>query len=400
MAKLKKFKFEDSYRFTVDRFSEVIKQNRYFYMRPLSSACDDHVVVRGKEYIMFGSNNYLGLSSHPKVVEAAIEATKKYGTGTGGSRISTGNLDLLDQLEVALAELKGTEDAIVYNSGFLTNVGLISAMADTESMIFSDKKNHASLIDGCELSKAHIEYYAHNDMDELEKLLQDQPLKTRKLIVTDGIFSMDGDILKLPKLVELSQKYNAMLMVDDAHATGVLGETGGGTAEHFGMVGKVEFEMGTLSKAIGGAGGFVATKKETVFYLRHASRQFIFSTALPPSSAAAALAAIKLIRSEPERRQALQRKSQFMREELNRMGYKTGLSETQIIPVLIGEDDKAYTMTRIMEENGIYVLPAVYPVVRKRDSRIRLSIMATHKQGDLVKTLEVFNRAGKELCLI
>lgn len=349
---------------------------------------------------MFGSNNYLGLAFHPQVVEAAIQATKKYGTGTGGSRISTGNLDLLDQLEKDLAEFKGTEDAIVYNSGFLTNVGVISAMADTETVIFSDKKNHASIIDGCELSKAHIEYYRHNDIAELEKLLQNRPKETRKLIVTDGVFSMDGDIIKLPKLVEVSEKYNAKLMVDDAHATGVLGKGGGGTAEHFGLVGKVELEMGTLSKAIGGAGGFVATKKETVFYLRHASRQFIFSTSLPPASAAAALAAVKLIKNEPERRQALDEKSRFMRNELNRMGYKTGLSETQIIPVMIGEDDSAYKMTRIMEENGIYVLPAVYPVVRKRDSRIRLSILATHKQDDLEKTLGIFNKAGKELCLI
>lgn len=397
---LKKQKFEDHYKFTNERVAKMKDQNRYFYMRKLSSPSDNKVIVDGKELIMFGSNNYLGIASHPKLQEAAIAAIKKYGAGAGGSRISSGTMELHEQLEATIASFKGTEDSVVFNCGYLTNLGVISTVADHESVIFSDKKNHASIIDGSLLSFAKIEYYPHSDMHKLEKKLSAYQGHNKKIIVTDGVFSMDGDIAKLPKLFELAQKYKASIVVDDAHSTGILGANGGGTAEHFSLQGKIEFEVGTLSKAIGGSGGFVAGSKEMISFLKHSSRQFIFSTSLPPPSIASALAALQIVKEEPERRKILLANSKFMRDELKKMGYNTGLSETQIIPVIISDEFKTYELVHHLSEEGIYALPSAYPVVRKKDSRIRLSVMATHTIEDIEKTLASFKKNGRKLGII
>lgn len=400
MVKLKKFKFEDYYKFTIERVAKWKSDGNYFYMRSLSSAADARTTMGGKEYIMFGSNNYLGLAAHPKVIEAAVAAAKRFGVGTGGARVSSGNMDLHVQLEAELAKLKKTEAALVFNCGYLANVGTISAIADEETVIFNDSKNHASIIDGGQFSRSINEFYDHNNMNVLEELLIKHQEASRKLIAVDGVFSMDGDIAKLPELVKLADKYNAELLVDDAHSTGILGENGEGTAEYFGLTGKIKYEIGTLSKAIGGAGGFLATSKEMIVYLQHASKQFIFSTALPPPSAAAALAALEIIKNEPERRKELVKKGRYMREGLKRIGYDVGLSETQIIPVIIGEEYKTFKLVSLLENDGIFVLPAAYPVVRKKESRVRMSIIATHRMDDLDKTLDLFKKHGKHLEIV
>jgi len=370
------------------------------FLREVSSVAQPKIILRGRELIMFGCCNYLGLATHPKVKKAAVEALEKYGMSTSSSRIAGGTMQLHNLLEQKLAEFEGGEDCITYDMGYLANLGCIPVLVTRNDFVITDAKSHASIIDGCFLSGGTVLVYKHNDMQDLEKQLKKCKWKSNKLIVTDGVFSMDGDIARLDVIHKLAQEHNAAVMVDDAHAVGVLGENGKGTTEYFNLIGKIDIVMGTLSKAFPGLGGFIVARKKIVDYLRSASRPFIFNLSLPPSIVAALLAALEVIKEEPELRQKLWRNVRYLRENLQKLGYNTGNSEAAIIPVIIGNDMKTYQMVRMLEHLGVFVDAMVYPAVRKRESRLRLTPMATHSPDDLQKAIKIFEKAGRELDLI
>ncbi|MBA7468130.1 2-amino-3-ketobutyrate coenzyme A ligase [subsurface metagenome] len=370
------------------------------FLREVSSVALPKIILRGRELIMFGCCNYLGLATHPKVKKAAAEALEKYGMSTSSSRIAGGTMKLHSLLEQKLAEFEGGEDCITYDMGYLANLGCIPALVTKNDFVITDAKSHASIIDGCFLSGGTVLVYKHNDMRDLEKQLKKCKWKSNKLIVTDGVFSMDGDIARLDVIHKLAQEHNAAVMVDDAHAVGVLGENGTGTCEYFNLRGKIDIVMGTLSKALPGLGGFIVARKIIVDYLRCTSRPFIFNLSLPPSIVAGLLAALEVIKEEPELRQKLWRNVRYLRENMQRLGYNTGNSESAIIPVIIGNDIKTYQMVRMLEHLGIFVDSMVYPAVRKRESRLRLTPMATHSPDDLQKAIKIFEKAGRKLDLI
>ncbi len=370
------------------------------FLREVSSVAQPKIILRGRELIMFGCCNYLGLATHPKVKKAAAEALEKYGMSTSSSRIAGGTMQLHNLLEQKLAEFEGGEDCITYDMGYLANLGCIPVLVTKNDFVITDAKSHASIIDGCFLSGGTVLVYRHNDMQDLEKQLKKCKWKSNKLIVTDGVFSMDGDIARLDVIHNLAQEHNAAVMVDDAHAVGVLGENGKGTTEYFNLMGRIDIVMGTLSKALPGLGGFIVARKKIVDYLRSASRPFIFNLSLPPSIVAGVLAALEVIREEPKLRQNLWRNVRYLRENLQKLGYNTGNSEAAIIPVIIGNDIKTYQMVRMLEHLGVFVDAMVYPAVRKRESRLRLTPMATHSPDDLQKTIKIFEKAGRELGVI
>lgn len=347
------------------------------------------VVVEGKEYVMMASNNYLGLTHHPKVIQAAVHALETYGTGSGGSRLINGTYKLFTTLEKELATYKETEHALVFNTGYMANVGTISALMGKDDLIFSDALNHASIIDGCRMSKANIITYEHCNMNDLEKKLQSYGNQSQnKLIVTDGVFSMDGDIAPLDKLVWLKEKYNALLMVDDAHATGVIGN-GKGSAHHYHLAHKVDIQLGTLSKALGSVGGFVATNSIIYDYLINASRPFIFSTALAPANIGAALAALELIESDTTLINKLYNNVKYLSNRLQRIGL-LATSHTPIFPIIVGDAEKALLLSDIMKENGIIVTAIRPPTVPKGESRLRLTVTASHTEEQLNQVVDAF----------
>jgi 8-amino-7-oxononanoate synthase len=380
----------------------------YPQIKTVYSAANPSVNIDGKEVLCFCSNNYLGLATHPKVINAAVEAVQKYGTSCGGSRLISGNLVLQETLEIELAEFKQTEATLVFMTGFMANTGTIPALMNMvntyglpripqeDNVIISDELNHASIVDACRLSKASRFIYRHKDMQELENILKQNKSK-RKLIVTDGVFSMDGDIAPLPRIVELAQEYEAMVMVDDAHATGLLGENGRGTVEHFHLEGKVDIVMGTLSKAFGGVGGFVAGSSDLIKFLRVKARQFIFSSALPPSTAAGVIAAIREIKGHPELRQRLWKNVKHLKDGLKNMGFNTLGSETQIIPVLIGKEKKAMEAADKLFAEGIFVPCVRWPAVPEGQARLRCTVMATHTEEQIDQALKSFEKIGKLL---
>ena len=376
------------------------EHNYYLYMRNLESACGPTVRVRGKEMLMFGSNNYLGLTSHPKVKEAAITAIKKYGVGSGGVRLLSGTYKLHETMEEEIAKFKGAETAVAFSTGFMTNSGVIPKLITDESVIINDEKNHASIVDGCKASGAEIRVFLHNNMEKLENILKFYPSQRDKLVIVDGVYSMDGDIANLPVIYKLAKRYCARIMIDEAHATGVLGKSGRGTPEYFNMIGKIDIVMGTLSKALGGLGGFIASNKEVVTYLKHATREFIFTTSLPPAISAGVIAAIKVIKEEPQLLKNLWRNIDFMRDGLIQIGYDTGNTQSAVIPVIIKDDIKTYKLARLVHEMGIFVNPIVFPAVKKKESRIRINMMATHSLSNLERALESFRKAGKRLGII
>ena len=385
---------------TAKRVEWIKRQQCYFYMRSLESFSGPRVKIDGREMIMFGSNNYLGLTNHPKVKEAAIKAIKKYGIGSGGSRLLSGTFGLHEELEREIAKFKGAESAIVFNTGLMANVGSIRSFVNDKSVVINDEKNHASIIDGSIFSRAHVRVFLHNDMKYLEDILRSYPALQDKLIIVDSVYSMDGDIANLPEIYKLAKKYKAMIMIDEAHALGVLGKTGNGALEHFNMVGKIDIVMGTFSKAVGGLGGFVASSKDIVTYLKHASREFIFSTSLPPAIIAGNIAAIKIIQKEPHLLKTLWRNIKYMKEGLKALGYDTGNSESAIIPVLIRDEVRTYKMAKILDKAGIFVSPVVFPAVKESESRFRVTVMALHSLSDLGRTLEAFKKAGKKFGVI
>lgn len=377
------------------------EQGLYNRIRTIGSAQGAWLTVDGKNVLNFCSNNYLGLANHPKIVEAAKESTKKYGVGPAAVRSIAGTMDLHIQLEQRLAKFKGAEDVITFQSGFTANLGTISALVGKEDVVFSDRLNHASIIDGCRLSGAKIIPYEHNDPGALEDAIKDNLSKYRRaLIVTDGVFSMDGDIAPLPALYEVARKYDILFMVDDAHGEGVLGKGGRGIVDHFGLHGKVDIEVGTMSKAFGVVGGIVAGDRVIVEWLRQRGRPFLFSSAVTAPDAAACLAAVDLLEESTELVDKLWSNAKYFKGEMKKLGFDTGVSETPITPVMLGEAPLAQQFSRELFEEGVFAMAIGYPTVAKGKARIRVMISAAHDNDDLGKGLEAFEKVGKKLGVI
>ena len=389
--------FDKCYKF--DKAKILISHGLYPYFRTIESAQDPEIIINGRRLIMVGSNNYLGLTNHPKVKEAAIEAIKKYGTGCAGSRFLNGTLDIHVQLEEKLARFMQKDAALIFSTGFQVNLGVISALVGKDDIVIIDKMDHASIIDGCRLSFGEIRKFKHNDMADLERVLREYEDKD-KLIVIDGVFSMEGDIAHLPDIVELAKKYGARLMVDDAHGIGVLGKTGRGTAEHFGLEDEVDLIMGTYSKSLASIGGFISGSADVIHYIKHTARSLIFSASPPPASVAAVSAAVDIIENEPERREQLWKNTTRMLHGFKQLGFEVGHSETPIIPVLVGDDEKAFLMAVMLQEEGVFANVAVTPAVPTGKALIRTSYMATHTDEHLDIVLKAFEEVGKKLGLI
>ena len=372
----------------------------YPYFHMLTTGQDVVVDIEGKRTIMIGSNNYLGLTSHPEVKEAAKKAIDKYGSGCSGSRFLNGTLDLHVELERELARFLNKEKVITLSTGFQANLGVISAIAGRNDYILCDKENHASIYDGCRLSYAKLLRYEHNDMDDLEKKLKLVPEDKGILIVTDGVFSMSGDICNLPKIVELAKKYGARIMVDDAHALGVLGKYGRGTAEYFGLEKEVDIYMGTFSKSLASLGGYIASTERVIDYITHTSRPYIFSASMTPASVASALAALKILEREPERLKALADISSYMREGLKKMGIKIIESKTPIIPIYTYDDEKAFLACKLLLERGVYVNPVITPATPPGMALIRTSYTATHTKEQMDEAMAKIQEVMKILGII
>lgn len=363
------------------------RDNVYPYFTALTSGQDTEVMMNGQKTVMIGSNNYLGLTSHPDVINAGIEALKKYGTGCSGSRFLNGTLDEHILLEKELAEFLHKEAVVTFSTGFQSNLGIISAICGRNDVIIGDKENHASIYDACRLSYAKLLRYEHSDMEDLERQLQSVPEDKGILIVTDGVFSMGGDIAKLPEIVKLAKKYGARIMVDDAHGLGVLGEHGRGTAEHFGLEDDVDIYMGTFSKSLASLGGYMAAKKDVVEYVRHNSRPFIFSASITPASVACARASLKILREHPERVRALREVSDYMREGLKAKGVKIIEATTPIIPIYTYTNERTFLACKMLQERGVYVNPCVSPAVPVGQSLLRTSYTATHTHEQLDRAI-------------
>ena len=384
-----------------DRVVYLKSNDLYFYNQPVEEMLDDSKVrVRGRVMGMYASYSYLGLVGHPRINEAAKKAVDQFGTGTHGVRSLAGTLTIHTELEETIANFKHAEAAITYSSGYATNLSVISTLMGRGDYVFSDKLNHASIVDGCLMSGAEFRRFRHNDMEHLEGLLRNAPADVAKLVIADSVFSMDGDIIDLPKMLELCKKYHTWLMIDEAHSVGVLGEKGTGIEEYFGLGDVIDIKMGTLSKTIPSVGGYVAAKKEIISYLRHASRAYIFSAALPPAQAAAANEAFKVILDEPWRVERLNQNTKQFIGGLKSMGFDTMLTETAIVPVLCGEDDIAFAMTREAQHNDVFVLPVVSPAVPEGLARLRATVTAAHDPSEIERAMDVIGEAGKKLGVI
>lgn len=369
----------------------------YPYFRTISSAQDTEVVMNGRKILMLGSNSYLGLTNHPKIKEATKAAVDKYGSGCAGSRFLNGTLDLHLELEAEIAEFVGKEAALLYSTGFQVNLGVVSSMVGKGEYILADKSNHASLVEGCRLSLGPVLRFAHNNMEALEARLDKLDPEVGKFIVVDGVFSMEGDVIQLPELCRLAKKYNAAVMVDDAHGVGVLGKMGAGTSDHFGLTDDVHFIMSTFSKSLASLGGFIASDAATIDYLKHTSRALVFSASMSPANAAAALAALRIMKSEPERLEHLWANTRRMKDGLLSLGFDLGASETPIIPVYVRDQMKTFLFCRRLEEEGIFVNPVVSPGVPPGHELIRVSLMATHTESQIDSALEKLGKVAREL---
>ena len=372
----------------------------YPYFRAIESEQDTVVIINGKKVLMFGSNSYLGLTCHPKVKAAAKAAIDKYGTGCAGSRFLNGTLDIHIELENKLAQLVNKDAALCYSTGFQVNLGVVSLLAGRHDYLLLDELDHASIIEGSRLSFSKVLKFAHNDMDALKNKLKLCHKDRIKLIVVDGVFSMEGDIINLPEVVKLAEQYGASIMVDDAHALGVIGKNGSGTASHFGLTDKVDLIMGTFSKSFASLGGFIASDKEVINYIKHNSRSLIFSASMTPASAAAVLASIEIMENEPERIKHLWDMTTLAINGFKSAGFDTGKSETPIIPLFIRDDIKALQLTHNLLEDGVFVNPVVSPAVSKEDSLIRYSLMATHTKEQVEISIEKITKAAKALGIL
>jgi 8-amino-7-oxononanoate synthase len=383
-----------------DAPQKAMQAGIYPYFREIESDQDTVVTIKGQKVLMFGSNSYLGLTNHPKIKEAAKKAIDKYGTGCAGSRFLNGTLDIHIRLEERLADLVGKDGALCYSTGFQVNLGVVSVLTGRRDHILLDEFDHASIIEGSRLSFSKVLKFAHNNMVALESKLKRCAPDSLKLIVVDGIFSMEGDIIKLPELVRLADKYDATVMIDDAHSIGVLGKNGSGTASHFGLTDKVDLIMGTFSKSLASLGGFIASDKDTINYIKHNSRSLIFSASMTPASAASVLAAIDIMVSEPERIKHLWELTNYALGGFREMGFDTGKSETPIIPLFIRDDIKSLLLTQALLADGIFVNPVVSPAVRKEDCLIRYSLMATHTKKQVEISIEKITKAAKALKIL
>lgn len=369
----------------------------YPYFRTIDSEQDTVVKIGGKDVLMFGSNSYLGLTNHPHLKEASIKAIEKYGSGCAGSRFLNGTLDIHIELEEKLAQYVEKEAALVFSTGFQVNLGVISAIPGRHDYVIIDELNHACIIDGARLSFAKTLKYKHNDMDSLEKVLMRCEPERIKLIAVDGVFSMEGDIAKIPEIVQLARKYKANIMIDDAHGIGVLGKNGSGTASHFGLTSEVDLIMGTFSKSLASIGGFIAADHQTINYLKHTARSLIFSASIAPGNAASVIAALEIIKSEPERLENLWVNTHYAMAKFNDAGFDTGHSVTPIIPLLIRDDYKTFQLTKMALEEGVFVNPIVSPAVPSTSAMIRYSLMATHTKDQIDRSVEVLSHLAHKL---
>jgi glycine C-acetyltransferase len=382
-------------RFFTDREMKLREKDLYFYNQPVEEIkCGSRVIVKGREMGMYASYSYLGLIGHPRINAAAKAAIDKFGTGTNGVRLLAGTLTVHNELEETIAAFKHAEAAVTYSSGYVTNLTVLSTLMGRGDYVISDKLNHASIVDGCLMSGAEFRRFKHNDMVELENRLKQVPGDVTKMVVADAVFSMDGDVLDLPRTVELCRKYNAWLMVDEAHSVGVLGKTGRGIEEHFGLDDVIDIKMGTLSKTIPSVGGYVAGKKELVQFLRHASRAFIFSAALPPAQA------FKVILDEPWRIEKVNANGIQFINGLKSAGFDTLLTTTAIVPVLCGSDERAYKLTQVCQHRDLFVLPVVSPAVPEGLARLRATVTAAHEPKEIDYALGVIAAAGREIGII
>ena len=385
-----------------DRFEDAVvarKAGTYPYFIPLDRSEGTEVIFEGRRIIMCGSNNYLGLTMHPKVREAAKNAIDCYGTSCTGSRFLNGNMTIIEELERQLANWVGMEAALVFSTGMQVNLGTISALVGKEDFVILDKDDHASIVDGARLGMGKIERFRHNDVGHLERVLKSLPEESGKLLVVDGLFSMEGDIAPLPEIIPLCEKYGVRLMVDDAHAMGVLGE-GRGTAAHFGVTDQVDLIMSTFSKSFASIGGFVAGSFPTIDYIKHHARSLIFSASIPPANTATVLAALQVMREEPEMFANLKANGDFMREGFKSLGFDTGHSVTPIIPILIGDNDRTFKMWRDLFDAGVFVNPVIAPATAPGRQLLRTSYMATHTRPQLERVLETFAKVGRANGLI
>jgi 8-amino-7-oxononanoate synthase len=382
-------------RYTAAR--EMIDRGLYPYFQPIESSEDTEVVIRGQRLIMVGSNNYLGLTHHPYVLEKAREALYRYGSGCTGSRFLNGTLDLHEELERRLAALMGAESALVFSTGYQTNLGVISALVTRGSVVIHDRLNHASLLDGAQLASGELVRYAHNDMAALRRALERNADAAGILISTDGVFSMEGNIVDLPTVLDLAEEFGARVLVDDAHSVGVLGPTGGGTAEHFGVQERVDLTMATFSKSFASIGGAVAGPEEVIHFLKHHARPLIFSASMPPSAVATVLACLDVMEREPERRRTLWENADYLRGGLSALGFDVGVSETPIIPVTTGDIEHTFVFWRELFDAGVFTNPVLPPAVPESACRLRTSVMATHTTDQLDRVIDAFARVGRKL---
>jgi len=384
-----------------DELQKLREQKLYQKLRILETEQRPVARFDGREVINLSSNNYLGLTTHPKLKQKALAAIEKYGVGSGAVRTIAGTMTLHLALEEKIAQFKQVEAAVVFQSGFTANAGTVQAILGREDVIISDELNHASIIDGCRLSRAEIKVFPHKDVEACEKILRElQSRPGRKLLITDGVFSMDGDIAPLPALVKLAEKYGCIMMIDDAHASGVLGRNGRGTVDHYGLHGRVDIQVGTLSKAIGAVGGYVCATRDTIEFLYHRARPFLFSTSHPPSVAATCIAAFEVLEEEPERIEKLWSNTRFFKAGLKKLGFNTGMSETPITPVIVGDAALAHEFSRELFAAGVFAQSVGFPTVPVGKARIRTIVTATHTETELSRALEVLETVGKKLRIV
>ncbi len=372
----------------------------YRWLRKIDGAIGPRMRVDGRETIVLAGSDYLGLASHPRLKEAARRAIDRYGCSASAARLISGNHDLYPQLEGRLARFKQTEAALVFSTGYLANIGVISALMDPQDVVFSDELNHASIVDGCRLSRAEVRVFPHNDVAALERLLESETSARRKLIVVDGLYSMDGDLAPLDEIVVLAERYGCMTMVDDSHGTGVLGKAGRGTAEATGMLGRIDIETGSLAKALGGFGAYVVGSRTLIEYLINRARSFIFTCAMPPAVLATVLEALAVIEEEPERRQRLSENCRYLREGLRKVGFDVGRSESHIIPLMVGEGQRTMRFCQELLDRGVFAQGIRYPSVPRGTERIRLTLTASHSKADLDAALKAIAETGQALRLI
>ncbi|MBD1428368.1 MULTISPECIES: serine palmitoyltransferase [Sphingobacterium] len=386
---------ERTNKFLQEQLEPIKANDLYAYFRPIQSKQDTEVIIDGKRVLMFGSNSYLGLTTDPRIIKASQDALAKYGTGCAGSRFLNGTLDIHVELEEKLADYVGKEAAVLFSTGFQSNLGPLSCITGRNDYILLDERNHASIIDGSRLSFSKVIKYAHNDMEDLRAKIARLPEESFKLIATDGVFSMEGDIVNLPELIKVAEEFDAAVMCDDAHSLGVIGERGAGTESHFGLKNKVDLIMGTFSKSLASLGGFVAADKDTIEYLKHRARSLMFSASMTPASVASTLKALEIIQSEPEHIEKLWANTNYAKKLLLDSGFDLGHTESPILPIFVRNNDKTYYVTKTLQDNGVFVNPVVAPAVPAEESLIRFSLMATHTFDQIDEAVEKMAKVFK-----